>query len=76
MSMSNLSPAPGTPQTPTKAYVATALAFLVVVAGLWINDDGGTTSKEIVSWIISGLIACGLTGGATYAVSNKPKAAL
>jgi hypothetical protein len=70
--MSNLSPAPGTPQTPTKAYAATALAFLTVVLSAWIADDGGVTAKEIVAWIVSAAIGAGLTGGVTYKVQNKP----
>lgn len=73
--MSNLSPTPGVPQTPTKAYAATALAFIVVVVSSWIADDGGVTAKEIVSWLVSAAIGAGLTGGVTYGVRNKAKAA-
>lgn len=72
--MSNLSPAPGTPQTGYKAYVATALAFITIVVSAWIGDDDGVTAKEIAGWIVSGVIGSGLTGAVTYGVQNKPKA--
>lgn len=68
------SAAPGTPQTSTKAVAATVLAFLTIVVSAWISDDNGTSTKEIISWIVMGLIGSGLTGGATYQVKNKAKA--
>jgi hypothetical protein len=66
------SPAPGTPQTKAKAVAATGLAFVTIVVSAWIADDGGVTGKEIVAWVVSGLIGSGLTGGVTAAVRNKP----
>lgn len=71
--MSENSPAPGAPQSPTKAVAATVLAFVTIVAGAWISDDGGTTAKEVVSWVVMGLIGSGLTGGVTFQVRNKAR---
>lgn len=70
MKMTN-SPAPGTPQTGTKAYVAAALAFAAIVLTQWISDDGGVTGKELASWILMGIVGSGLTGGVTYTTKNK-----
>lgn len=69
--MSANSAAPGTPQTKTKAAVATGLSFVTIVAAAWIADDGGVTGKEIVAWVVSGLIGSGLTGAATATVRNR-----
>ncbi len=66
------SPAPGTPQSPTKAYFATALTFLTIVVSAWIADDDGTTGKEIMTWVLSALVGSGLTGAVTYKVKNTP----
>lgn len=74
--MSDVTPAPGTPQTATKALVGTVLTFLTVVAGAWIADDGGVSGQEVLTWIVSGLVACGLVGGAVFQVPNKAKARL
>ena len=65
------SPAPGTPQTGTKAMVATGVAFLVIFVGSWIADTDPVTGKEVAQWIITALIGSGLTGGATYRTRNK-----
>lgn len=74
MSMdNNLSAAPGVPQTPTKAVVATVLAFLTILVSAWIADDNGASGQEILSWVISALVGSGLTGGATYQAKNKRK---
>jgi len=70
--MANVSPAPGTPQTKTKAMVATALSFVTIVAAAWIADDGGVSGQEIIAWVVSGLVGSGLTGVATSQVPNKP----
>ena len=66
------SPNPGTPQTGTKAYVATALSGLVIFLGAWIADDGGVTGKEVASWVVMALVGSGVIGGATYRTKNKP----
>lgn len=70
--MADNSPAPGTPQTGTKAYVATVLAFLVLFVGQWIADTDPVTAKEVAAWLVYALIGSGLTGGATYITKNKP----
>lgn len=71
--MSHLSPAPGTPQTPYKAYASTALTLVVAFALIWIADDGAFTSKEMASAAVQSLIGAGLVGGTTFAVKNKAK---
>lgn len=70
--MSNLSPAPGVPQTGTKAYVAAALSFIVAFGVYWIADKDPFTAKDMGEAAISGLVASGLIGGSTYKVKNKP----
>jgi len=66
------SPAPGAPQTPTKAYVAALLAFLTSFALYYVADTGAFTVKEIVQGLVLALIASGITGVPTYVVRNKP----
>lgn len=68
------SPAPGTPQTGTKAVVATAVSFVCAFVALWVADTGHFTPKEIAADIVASAIASGLTGGAAFVVKNKPKA--
>lgn len=71
----NLSPAPGTPQTATKAWVAGAIG--VALAALWVfqpavaegNVDGGTWLNAI----IAALVSFGALFGGTYATSNRAK---
>lgn len=69
----NPSPAPGTPQSGTKAYLATALTVLTVFASIWISDDDPFTKKEVVQALITGLISGGVVGVPTYAVRNRAK---
>ena len=71
--MSDNSPAPGTPQTSTKAVVASVFSGVSTAVALWIADTPPVTSKEVVGWIIAGVVASGLAGGATYATKNKAK---
>lgn len=70
--MSNQSPAPGTPQTKTKAYVSTALSAAAVFVGVWVADTDPFTAKEAAAAGVAALVAAGLIGGATAGVSNKP----
>lgn len=69
------SPAPGTPQTAAKAWVAGGIG--VILAALWVFQpavaagtvDGGT-------WLnagIAALVSFGALFGGTYAKSNAPK---
>lgn len=67
----NLSPAPGVPQTPYKAYAATVLAFVTIFVSAWIADDNGTNFQEVLTWVISALVGSGITGATTYQVKNK-----
>jgi hypothetical protein len=71
--MSTPSPAPGTPQTSTKAYVAAALTFVVLVLGSWIADDGGTSLKEFGEWVVAGIVGSGLVGVPVHLTRNKAK---
>jgi predicted benzoate:H+ symporter BenE len=65
---------PGTPQTPTKALVATVLTAVTVFVSAWIADDNGASTQEILSWIISALVSAGVVGYPTYQVKNRAKA--
>jgi predicted TIM-barrel enzyme len=67
------SPAPGTPQTGTKAYVATALSAAAVFAGIWIKDTDPFTMKEAVQAVLTALVASGVVGIPTYYTRNKAK---
>lgn len=68
--MSNPSPAPGTPQSAHKAYIATALTAIGTFVSFWIADVDPFTAKEIGQGCLLALIASGLTGGATFGVRN------
>lgn len=65
--MSNLSPAPGTPQTPTKAIVALIPGVLAV---LYVLLDEGR--DQLPPWLLLALSAV-VAGLAVYAIPNKPK---
>lgn len=69
--MSNLSPDPGVPQTPYKAYAATLLTAITTFVGVWIADTDPFTAKEIAGAGVTALIASGVTGVVTYRVKNK-----
>jgi hypothetical protein len=73
MSHLSPSPAPGTPQTATKAYAVTAAGIVILVASAWVLDTGGTTAKELTSWVIQAVITSGLLGGLTWLVPNQAK---
>jgi hypothetical protein len=76
--MTNLSPAPGTPQTGTKAVWAgiasVALSFLFL---LWATVQGRTDidTMKATDWliVIVGALVTALGGGsAAYAAKNRP----
>lgn len=71
--MSNMSPAPGVPQTPTKAYTATALSVLATFGTAWVADVAPFTAKEAVASAIAALVAGGVIGGVTFLAKNKAK---
>lgn len=73
MSDTDLSPTPGTPQTATKAIVATVLAVVGAFLTAWIADDGGASGQEILTWAVSALITAGVVGGGTFQVKNRAK---
>jgi hypothetical protein len=78
--MSNLSPAPGVPQTGTKAkyagVVSAGLTFVGAVLAYWIADADPFTAKEFGEAVLTGAVAAGVIGGgtgvATYNAQNKP----
>ncbi len=73
--MSNLSPAPGTPQTPAKAIwaaVSTALVASLLVLWVALTDDK-VTNQEIVQILLALLGAPGVVGYGTYRTANRPK---
>lgn len=71
--MSEYSPAPGTPQTSYKAYVATGLSVLVAFLLQWVSDEDPFTHKEMANAFVYALLAGGVVGLPTYATKNKPK---
>jgi hypothetical protein len=71
--MSTNSPAPGTPQTGTKAYVAAALSFVAAFVTYWIADVDPFTAKEVGEAALTGAVAAGLIGGGTFATKNTAK---
>lgn len=71
--MANVSPTPGTPQTGTKAYLATALTVVVAFVLQWVADSDPFTAKEAAEAAVMALVAGGVVGVPTYAVANKAK---
>lgn len=72
--MSNLSPAPGAPQTPHKAYAASGIVAVGVFLAFWLLDDGKHFTKDdLQEALTAALVLSGLAGGGTFAVKNKPK---
>lgn len=69
----NFSPAPGTPQTPYKAYVAGALSFVAAFVTYWIADVDPFTGKEMGEAALAGAVSAGIIGGSTFGVKNKAK---
>lgn len=69
--MSNYSPDPGVPQTPTKALAGGVLSGIIFFVGQWIIDTDPFTAKEIANAAIGAVVASGLTGVTTYAVKNR-----
>lgn len=67
------SPTPGTPQTATKSWVATALTFAATFGMFYVGDDDPFTRKEMVEGLISAGVLSGVIGGLTWAVPNKRK---
>jgi hypothetical protein len=76
--MSNLSPAPGTPQTATKAVVAAVLSFLGAFFVALITAVSGRTDLDTLKtdqWVAI-LVGAVLTAGATYGGTYKTKNAV
>jgi len=73
--MAEYSPAPGTPQTYTKAVWAVVVAF--IVAGgptLWLAlSDNHISAQEAVAFILAGLGAPVATGVTVAKVKNKAR---
>lgn len=67
------SPAPGTPQTGTKAII-TAVGSAVLSFGMaWVIDTDPFTAKEAAAAGISAIVLGGGLGGITFWVPNSPK---
>jgi hypothetical protein len=77
--MAGVTPAPGTPQTGTKAVVAAGLSFVgTFIFALWqaVSDKTDLDSMTNTQWLIvvlGALATSFATGGFTYAVQNKAK---
>jgi hypothetical protein len=56
------SPTPGTPQTATKALVATILTAVTVFVSAWLADDNGASASEVFNWALSALVSAGIVG--------------
>ena len=75
--MSNLSPAPGTPQSSAKAVVAAVVSFVgTFIFALWasVKDRTDLDTMTTVQWIVvvlGALATAVATGGFTYSVQNK-----
>jgi hypothetical protein len=67
------SPAPGVPQTPTKAVASGVVSFFVLFGMYYVADVDPFTKKEIVEALILAVIGSGLTGGTALMVKNRPK---
>jgi hypothetical protein len=74
--MTTSTPAPGVPQTPTKAYVALGVSFLAVFFGALLvewTDSDPLEARDFIVALVAALVGGGITGGATYQVKNTPK---
>lgn len=77
--MSNLSPAPGTPQTATKAVVAAVLSFLGAFLVALIAAVGGRTDLDTlkadqwVAIVVGAAVTAAATYGGTYQAKNKAR---
>jgi len=71
--MTDASPAPGVPQTGTKAWVATGASAVVGFVLFWIADEDPFTAKEAAQGAVSALIGAGLVGAPTWAIRNRRK---
>jgi len=67
------SPAPGTPQTGRKAYVATALTVAVAFVTLWVKDTDPFTAKEAAQDLVTALVSGGVVGVPTWYTRNRAK---
>lgn len=73
--MTDTTPAPGTPQTATKAWVAGAVG--VLLAALWVYQPavaaGGVDLGTHLNAVIAALVSFGALFGGTYFTSNHAK---
>ena len=66
------SPAPGTPQTPTKAVVAYVASFVVAVLAKIIADKTGFDELGVADFLWS-LILAVVPAGLVYGIPNQAK---
>jgi hypothetical protein len=71
--MSGYSPAPGTPQTGTKAIVSGVIGFILAFGAYYVADADPFTKKEIVEAFLLAIVGSGLAGGGAYVTKNSPK---
>lgn len=74
--MSDVSPAPGTPQTADKAKVATAITTIGGVLTFLISYFPDNNNVQLWGGLILGLLTVVATGYGVYQVPNKPTAAV
>lgn len=67
------SPAPGAPQTGTKAIITAVGSAVMAFAMAWVVDSDPFTAKEAVAAGVSALTLGGALGGITFTVPNKAK---
>jgi hypothetical protein len=78
--VTNMSPAPGTPQTADKAKAAGVISAVgtgvATFVGIWVADTDPFTAKEIAAALVASVVTSGvlgtLTGIVTYKTPNKP----
>ena len=73
--MAPVTPAPGVPQTGTKAYIAAGLgfigAFLTTLLTVWTDTDP-LTARDFIVATAAAVTSGAVTGIVTYAIPNQP----
>jgi hypothetical protein len=71
-----MSPAPGAPQTGTKAVWGAAIgflgAFLTTLLTVWTDSDP-LSARDVVFALSGGVVFAGAAGTAVYNMPNRPK---
>jgi hypothetical protein len=64
------------PKKPYKAIAATVSTFVLAFVTYWIGDEDPFTLKDAGEGLVAGILAGGLTGGATFAIKNPKRTRL